>query len=134
METVEINTYDNVFEVSKQWLLANTEADSVEEFLDTYTWDEGEWLYFLYQKDEREFEIGILTDQIKQGYRLFKNNGHTQEGLLHDSSKKTCYQFSYFDSHGAVGDLEADTLEKMAVKIYNLGFQVCSVGHHKILK
>lgn len=61
METVEINTYDNVFEVSKQWLLANTEADSVEEFLDTYTWDEGEWLYFLYQKDEREFEIGILT-------------------------------------------------------------------------
>lgn len=133
MNTVRVHTYSEVFEVPEKWLLENTKAKSVQEFQDTYTWDEGEWLQILYQTDVRDFNIGILETQLKEGHRLFKNEDQTQEGLVHDSTKFKGFQFSYFDSLGAVGDLQTDTLDEMAAKLYDNGFDVCSLGHTKII-
>lgn len=57
MSFVTIDTYNNSFQVSEDWLLANTDVQTVGDFLDTYTWDEGEWLYIQYSIEQEEKEI-----------------------------------------------------------------------------
>jgi len=131
-QTVELYTYDGTFEVETQWLENNIESMSLNEFLSTYTWDEGEWLHIMYSAEQDEKAIAHLAKQLKQGYSLFKNG--KQEGILHASNKGYEYQFSYFDEYGAVGDLQENTLEKMARKIYELGFRLCDKSELKIIK
>jgi len=132
MKTLLINTYNETFEAPEDWILANTEAETTNEFLNTYTWDEGEWLYILYKMEKQDEEINDLKELLKQGYSLFKREDH--EGILHASSKKTGYQFSYFDKYGAIGDIETTTLEEMAGKIYDYGFKPCHESQISIIK
>jgi len=54
LKTVMIDTYNESFEVSEDWLLANIEQPTTDDFLDEYTWDEGEWLYILYSAEQIE--------------------------------------------------------------------------------
>ena len=44
------------------------------------------------------------------------------------------YQFSYFDQYGAAGDLQTETLEKMAKKIHGCGFSFCYKSDLYIIK
>ena len=132
MKTVTIDTYNESFNVPEYWLLANIEQQTIEDFLSEYTWDEGEWLYSLYSMEQEEKEIKQLTVLLKQGYSLFKKGD--QEGILHACSKNKCYQFSYFDQHGAIGDIQEITLDDMAKKIYEYGFSLCSKEELHIIK
>lgn len=132
MSFVTIDTYNNSFQVSEDWLLANTDVQTVGDFLDTYTWDEGEWLYIQYSIEQEEKEINHLTVLLKQGYSLFKKKN--QEGILHANSKDKGYQFSYFDQYGAIGDIQENTLEDMAKKIHEYGFRLCHKEEINIIK
>jgi len=129
MTTVTINTYHDSFQIPETWLLENTDSQTTDEFLNTYTWDEGEWLYILYKIEQEDKEIASLIEKLKKGHALFKREN--QEGILHDSSKGEGYQFSYFDQNGPIGDFQTETLEEAARKIYEYGFQPC---HSKNLK
>jgi len=57
-----------------------------------------------------------------------------QEGVIHDNSKDMGYQFSYFDYYGAIGDFQAVTLEGMAKKINEYGFQLCNKEDLNLIK
>ena len=85
MKTIMINTYSNSFSVPQDWLLANTQEQTADEFLNNYTWDEGEWLFILYSIEKDEKEIQELTKLLKQGFSLFKKEN--QEGIVHANSK-----------------------------------------------
>lgn len=101
MKTIMINTYSDSFSVPQDWLLANIQEQTTDEFLDNYTWNEGEWLYVLYLMEKEEKEIQELTKLLKQGFSLFKKGN--QEGIIHTNSKGNGYQFSYFDQYGGLG-------------------------------
>ncbi|WP_260287726.1 hypothetical protein [Peribacillus aracenensis] len=97
---------------------------SLDVFLDSYTWDESEWLYIL---------IKQLMIRLKRGLSLFKKGD--QEGILHASTnKKYKYQFIYFDQLGSIGDIQKNTLEEMAKSIYEYGFTPCLKGVRKRFK
>ena len=58
----ENENYDNeirVFEVSKEWVARWLDGTPLEEFLDTYTWDDS---YFLYQ--EAVADHAVISDVI----------------------------------------------------------------------
>lgn len=56
---VELYTYDGTFEVETEWLENNIEGMEIDEFLNSYTWDEAEWLRDLHGKESNENEKGI---------------------------------------------------------------------------
>jgi len=49
MQMVTIHTYGASFDVPVSWLLKNVQENTLKEFLNNYTWDDGEWLYRKYQ-------------------------------------------------------------------------------------
>src|SRR5699024_989844 len=110
-KTVMINTYNGAFEVDRDWLIQQI-SQPLDNFLSTYTWDDGAWLKLNYNAYQANEEIKQLTTLLKQGYSLFKNGN--QEGVLHISSKGNGYQFSYFDQYGAIGDVQKSSLAEMA--------------------
>ncbi|WP_449354669.1 hypothetical protein ACUL41_17785 [Virgibacillus natechei] len=56
-KNVELHTYDGTIEIDTEWLKDNIEGMEIDEFLQTYTWDEAEWLYDEYAKEQREKRI-----------------------------------------------------------------------------
>ena len=133
MREITINTYNDSFQVPENWLLANADVQTIDEFLDSYTWDEGEWLYILFKMEKEDEQVELLTEKLKQGYSLFKKDDN-QEGIVHINSKESGYQFSYFDRFGAVGDFQAQMLEEMAKKIVEYGFWLCSKNDLQIIR
>lgn len=133
MESITLYTYNGSFEVPRNWLKENVDDMTLDDFLNSYTWDESEWLYILLSTDKEECEIKQLTHQLKEGISLFKKGD--QEGILHAcSSKYYNYQFSYFDQYGPVGDIQKNSLEEMAESIYRYGFTPCRKEYLKIIK
>lgn len=132
MKHVTINTYTDSFTVSNAWLNRYIEEHDIDDFWDTYTWDDGEWIRLLYKAEQAEKEIHYLTQKLKQGYSLFKNG--KKEGILHVSSKGQGYQFSYFDAYGPIGDIQKNTLYEMARSIYQYGFKLCIKEDLTIIK
>lgn len=67
-----------------------------------------------------------ITNELINGRRCFQNKNLKQEGFVHPSSKLSGeLQFSYFDSHGAVGDLEASDEQELASKLVEMNFLLC---------
>jgi len=48
MEYITINKYETSFSVPVSWLLMQIEGQSIDDFLNSYTYDDGEYLYSLY--------------------------------------------------------------------------------------
>ncbi|WP_174615276.1 hypothetical protein [Virgibacillus ihumii] len=59
---VELYTYDGTFEVDAEWLEKNIEDMELGEFLNSYTWDEAEWLRDLHAKEQNEKGISKKTE------------------------------------------------------------------------
>lgn len=120
-EKIELHTYGEIVILPKEWLQANID-ESVNAFLNSYTWDEAEWLYILYSVEKEEREKTKLAILLKEGITTFGKGN--QEGILHPCTRGNYkYQFTFFDKFGAVGDIQKNSLDEMASSIYEYGFK-----------
>ena len=133
MKTITLITYTGEFEAPKKWLENNIDERNLNEFINSYTLDESEWLYIEFSIEQEERDIKILTKMLEEGVSLFKNK--KQEGVLHDCSYQNYkYQFSYFDQFGPIGDIQKNTLQEMAKSIIEYEFIPCEREELKIIK
>lgn len=73
---------------------------------------------------EREVVLNAIFDHLKTGKRAFTGFKNRQEGLLClHAGGEAKFQFTYFDEHGPVGHTTGDTLENMALRIEEYGFE-----------
>lgn len=85
------------------------------------------WEQILKEVEREEKLKRELINAVKDGERCFNLLSLEQEGIVHPSSKKEgSLQFTYFDSKGAVGDLESSTIKELVNKIVELGFMLCT--------
>lgn len=76
----------------------------------------------------------VIYEFLLDGGRTFKSRSLKQEAFVSKSAKvKDVYQFTYFDSKGAVGDLLADNFKVLAKGINEMGFLICHNDELKIL-
>lgn len=84
------------------------------------------WEEILLSVEKSKSDIEKISIELKKGVVTFKNDLFNQEAIVHPSSKKVnVFQFTYFDKHGAVGDFEASSIEQLAEKIHEYGFESC---------
>lgn len=130
---IKLHSYTGTFEVPKEWLLNKIGKTTIDDFLNTYTWDESQWLYMEYSIDQEEIKINNFIQLLKDGKTFFRRG--KLEGIFHLCTYKNYkYQFTYFDGYGPVGDFQRNSIEEMAKSIAEYGFEPCSKYDLRFIK
>jgi hypothetical protein len=131
-ELVKLETYQGEFQVSKKWLLNYISPNTINDFLNCYTWDESEWIFIEYSIYQTDLKIKDFILLLKEGKKVFKRG--IVEGIVHTCTYKNYkYQFSYFDGYGAIGDIQKNSIEEIAKSIVEYGFEPCNEDDLKFI-